>query len=147
MSAHDTPRGRLDSASAVHAYALAGNATLTLQSVRTGVRFTYRLRAARDGKLTFVEVLTGADNEAAFAYLGTIRDDAFAHGRKSEISATAPSAAAFAWTWERVAAGHMPDTLEVWHEGRCGRCNRKLTVPESIASGIGPECAKHALAA
>ena len=35
--------------------------------------------------------------------------------------------------------------LEVWHEGRCGRCNRALTVPESIASGIGPECAKHVL--
>jgi len=30
--------------------------------------------------------------------------------------------------------------LEIWHEGRCGRCNRKLTVPASIALGIGPEC-------
>jgi hypothetical protein len=29
----------------------------------------------------------------------------------------------------------------VWHEGRCGRCGRKLTVPESIESGFGPECA------
>jgi hypothetical protein len=30
---------------------------------------------------------------------------------------------------------------EVYHEGRCGRCNRKLTVPESIETGLGPECA------
>lgn len=27
-------------------------------------------------------------------------------------------------------------------EGRCVRCNRKLTTPESITAGIGPECAK-----
>lgn len=36
------------------------------------------------------------------------------------------------------------DTLgkvEVWHAGSCCRCGRKLTVPSSIESGIGPECA------
>jgi hypothetical protein len=33
-----------------------------------------------------------------------------------------------------------PD-LEIWHSGRCGRCSRRLTVPESIAAGIGPDCA------
>lgn len=32
--------------------------------------------------------------------------------------------------------------VEVWHEGSCGRCGRKLTVPESIANGLGPECAE-----
>lgn len=32
--------------------------------------------------------------------------------------------------------------IEVWHEGRCGRCARRLTVPESILIGIGPECAE-----
>jgi hypothetical protein len=31
--------------------------------------------------------------------------------------------------------------VEFWHEGKCCRCGRKLTVPASIASGIGPECA------
>jgi hypothetical protein len=30
--------------------------------------------------------------------------------------------------------------LEVWHEGRCGACGRRLTVPESIERGLGPEC-------
>ena len=32
--------------------------------------------------------------------------------------------------------------FEMLHEGRCGRCARRLTVPASVASGIGPECAK-----
>lgn len=39
-----------------------------------------------------------------------------------------------------IAGGVIPPSLEVWHEGRCGRCGRALTVPESIASGIGPVC-------
>ncbi len=34
----------------------------------------------------------------------------------------------------------MPEQLEVWHEGCCGKCGRKLTDAESIARGIGPEC-------
>ena len=33
------------------------------------------------------------------------------------------------------------ETVQVWHEGRCGKCGRKLTVPESLTSGLGPECA------
>jgi hypothetical protein len=36
--------------------------------------------------------------------------------------------------------GILGATLEFWHEGRCGRCGRRLTVPDSIASGYGPEC-------
>lgn len=32
-------------------------------------------------------------------------------------------------------------TWQVWHTGRCSRCGRLLTVPESIENGIGPECA------
>ena len=46
--------------------------------------------------------------------------------------------------------GAEPDAHGFWHqegyallaEGRCCRCNRKLTHPESIQYGIGPECAK-----
>lgn len=30
---------------------------------------------------------------------------------------------------------------EFWHLGKCARCGRDLTTPESIASGIGPVCA------
>ena len=31
--------------------------------------------------------------------------------------------------------------FEFRHEGRCGRCGRALTVPESIDTGFGPHCA------
>jgi len=35
----------------------------------------------------------------------------------------------------------------ILREGRCIRCNRKLTHPDSILSGIGPECALKAFGA
>jgi len=31
--------------------------------------------------------------------------------------------------------------FELRHAGRCGRCGRVLTVPESIDTGLGPTCA------
>jgi hypothetical protein len=133
---------RLITALAARDFALGGNATLTLVSEKTGSRFTFKVRACEDNdSLFFVSLLNGADNESDFAYLGTIREGRFSHGKKSSIGPDAPSAKAFAWAWPQLAAGSMPAALAVYHEGRCGRCNRKLTVPESIVSGFGPECA------
>lgn len=34
-----------------------------------------------------------------------------------------------------------PTGLEVWHAGRCAKCRRPLTHPDSIARGLGPICA------
>lgn len=46
------------------------------------------------------------------------------------------------WVMARLQSGNgLPETVEVWHEGRCARCARRLTVPESIILGLGPECA------
>jgi hypothetical protein len=132
--------GQLDAAEAFR-FILGGNATVTFESKSTGARFTYRVRVSEDGSIHFVSVLTGENNETDYAYLGTIRGAVFNHGKKSKIGADAPSAKAFAWAFPALAGGKMPTGLNVWHEGRCGRCNRKLTVPESIASGFGPECA------
>lgn len=145
-------RGRLDPTTAP-AFMLAGCADVTLQNDETGSRFTYRISAPkkdtprggrvidREAEVRFVAVLTGQDNEADYTYLGTIRNGGpYAHGRKSRVSEDAPSVEVFAWAWERLLAGDLPPTVSVWHEGRCGRCSRKLTVPESVATGYGPEC-------
>lgn len=49
----------------------------------------------------------------------------------------------FAWFWRTLTNGRdFPAGFEFWHEGRCARCSRRLTVPESISSGFGPECIK-----
>jgi len=136
---------RLTDAANAKAFALAGNATLTLVSVKTGTRFTYKVRLSDDGQAHFVNLLNGPDNENDYRYLGRIARDIFWQGRKTpragDVLASAPSSQAFAWAWKAIVQDRLPDTLEIWHEGACGRCGRKLTVPASIASGFGPECA------
>lgn len=127
-------------------YILGGNATVTLVSRRTGDRFTYRVRRAppRSGQTEeqlpyFVSVLTGPDNTRDYSYLGTIFPDGnFRLTKGSKISANAPSAKAWDWTWHNLDT----DRVEVWHEGICSRCGRPLTDPASVAAGLGPTCIK-----
>lgn len=170
-----SPRSQFVDGSLARAFALAGNARITLVSQKTGARFTFRIAApkARPGQknsddVRFVALLNGSDNESSFAYLGTIftldrveigratsgtfagsvtygripaKTPKFVHGKKSRIGESAPSARAFSWAWSYLSRGELPPGCEVWHEGRCGCCGRALTVPESIASGLGPICA------
>ena len=123
-------------------FVLAGNARFTLVSKRTGTRFTYKVNSGEAGR-SFVSVLTGSDNSNDYQYLGTIfADGFFFHGTKSGIGRDAKSAKAFAFVWKYLTKCMLHDEVEVWHEGRCGKCGKVLTVPSSIESGMGPECSK-----
>ena len=136
---------RLTTAADARAFLIGGNATVTLVSTKTGTRFTYKVRASDDGEVFFVSLLSGPDNEGDYSYLGRIARGIFWAGRKvpkpGDVGPDAPSSKAFAWLWKALMRDSLPDAVEVWHEGRCARCNRKLTVPSSISSGFGPECA------
>lgn len=128
-----------------------------------------RCEACQADRPIFASVLTGSDNESdrAYTYLGTIWGDAadrrYVHGKKSKVGPDAPSALAAAWLVARLAdleaaliAGPAAEDagdkladpvrllgcVELWHEGRCGRCAHRLTVPESIDNGLGPICAE-----
>lgn len=133
------------------AYLLAGDAVFTVKSLSTGTRFTYQFQRA-DGPrpLWFVRLLAGPDNRSDYQYLGIVtpRNSVgytpgrttffrFALTAKSRCIFEAPSVRAISW----LVANPEDARAEVWHEGSCGRCGRRLTVPESIASGIGPTCA------
>lgn len=128
------------------AFTLAGNATITLQSLKTGSHYTYRIKQAKDQQteepvkdLYFVNLLTdGSADEGQFTYLGILRDGAFSLTRKSKMLPSSGPVAAFQYYWTLKS---LPDCLVVRHEMKCGRCGRTLTVPESIDAGIGPECA------
>lgn len=146
-----------DPASALR-FLLAGNAYATFVSLETGVRFTFHVRQAEAKPATswqrvmpasppphFVSVLTGPDH---YEFLGTIfGSKIYTHGRRSRIGDGATSEKAFAWIWRKLSQGLPLDGCEVHHEGRCGRCGRRLTVPSSILSGLGPECEKRAVGA
>lgn len=137
-------RGQLTTIADVLQFVQAGNATFTLVSKVTGARRTYKMRESDRAGMFFVQVMTGPDNENDFQYLGIVRNGSYEIGKKSRITRDSPAHQAFDWFWRRVAANApvMFTALEVWHEGRCGCCGRKLTVPESVERGIGPECAR-----
>ena len=151
-------RGQLTTVEAVRAYLLGGSATVTVVSRRTGTRFTYKVQAPvdkatgkRDPQATvlgplFVKLLTDPDNVSGYTYLGMLKRSAgsdwqFLLTRASKATDTAPSVVAFRYLLTQVATGAtVVRGVDVYHEGSCGRCGRTLTVPESVASGFGPEC-------
>lgn len=134
-------------AEAAALYTMAGNATLTLTSRKTQQSYTFRVRAphhqAENKPIRFVSLLTGPQNETDYTYLGLLRNGEFNLTAKSKMTADSAPVKAFDFFNRNVINSKMlPAMLEVRHEGRCGRCGRKLTVATSIDGGIGPECAK-----
>jgi hypothetical protein len=128
------------------AFLTAGRAVLTLKSLRTGDHLTFKVKAAtKPGSVShFVSVRAGFPGENKFSYLGTISDTAFRIGRreKTPFGENDRQPRAFKFLLENLVRNQMPPSMEIWHEGQCGRCGRALTHPTSIASGIGPECAR-----
>lgn len=153
-------RAQITSPLDIAAFAFAGKAIFTLVG-KVG-RFTYKVEKSDDGKLFFVGLFTGSDNtdRYAYEYVGIIRtyqsanilDWEFEQTSKAKITPSDPkwgkAITGFAWFLKEVKKAQQieePHTLgqaEFWHEGRCARCGARLTVPESIARGFGPECIK-----
>ena len=142
-------QGQLTTWVAVREFLYAGNATFTLRSLKTGMRYTYKVRVKKEDLDTpdptyFVNLLRGADNTKDFAYMGVLRNTGqFNFTSASRMTRGAPAAKALLWFLDamRCERDVLGQTLEVWHEGRCGCCGRLLTVPESVLKGLGPECA------
>lgn len=146
--------GRLASPEALRRFILAGKAIFTVVSRKTGTRFTFKAsrpeidQANPNAKRpTWVSVLSGSDNSGDYAFMGTLWEDAqwgftFRTSAKARVGNDAPSRKAFDWIVKGLSSNQekLFQAAEFWHEGRCGRCGRRLTVPSSIASGFGPEC-------
>lgn len=145
----------------------AGRSILTCRSLKTGHRFTFRFRRPdpEPGRTRpiWVSILGGPEGEftrsqdehgpvveqahRAWTFLGTIwvdegREGRYSHSAKSKVQPSDTAARTAAWIAQRIPfrVDELMEKAEWWHEGRCGRCGRRLTVPESIESGFGPDC-------
>lgn len=151
-------QGQLAFPGEIRRYIMGGNSTFTLVSKKTGQRFTYKVKSAtkdrdkywstgnQDKSTYFVNLLTGPDNDNSYQYIGMLKQEfdgsyRFTETAKSKARKGSPSFDAFAYVWNSIEIGcQFPSQVEFWHEGSCCICGRKLTVPESVADGIGPEC-------
>ena len=133
-------------------FIFAGNATFTVLNEATGNRFTFKVRNANykksDSKVIsnifYVSVLTGQDNNSAYTFLGTFfggKNEAYRHSVKSKITVNAGSNKVADWFFNSFLKNpNGYSTIKVYHSGKCGKCGKKLTTPESVESGLGPYC-------
>ena len=129
-------------------YVLGGKATVTVQSSNTGQYYTYRVLKA--DKITeynayYIYYLHGPDNTKDYRYIGIYFPDTphyhpVGDYKDIDISGWPIVMRVFKYFIDRI--DNVPSTLNVYHNGKCGRCGRKLTTPESIERGLGPECYK-----
>lgn len=125
-------------------FVLGGNAIITIESGVTGKHFTYKIQQSnRDNNLYFIKNLRGSDNESDYTYIGCYFADTktFVVEKKykdTEVYGWPKSIQAIRYLMNRL--DNVPEKLIVYHNGRCCRCGRTLTTPESIKKGIGPEC-------
>lgn len=140
-------------------FILAGKATFTLEIPEhfaamhtTPPHYTFRVAhkeaSMRFPEAWFVSLLTEPDNENSYSYMGILsaHDGKINLTRKSAYPKTSMVVRLLERTLDRVWANEGEKIeaagFKLHHEGKCCRCGRLLTVPESIESGIGPECAK-----
>jgi hypothetical protein len=137
--------GLMTNPAQIRQFTLAGLATLTLKSLRTERHYTYKIKQAVDKEtgeekaLWFVAVLANGED---YKYIGCIAGAAetFKLTGGSKFTEDAGCVKAWRYFWTGITAGAVKPELEIRHEGRCGRCGRELTTPESIDTGFGPEC-------
>ncbi len=138
----------------------AGRALFTIEvpeafrAERPSVRphYTYKITrkeaSERFPEAYFVALLSGPDNESDYSYLGMLTPET-GDVRLTAKSRYSPDSwpvcilkRVLARIWDGQSAMITQQGWELHHEGKCGRCGRTLTVPSSVESGIGPECAK-----
>lgn len=133
----------------IREFILAGNALFTFKSLRTNAHYTFKVQRrmridVATGKQVAVSPPTWTvkvlfrpsnDDARSYRYIGSIGSDMYFTRASSDPQ---PSALGFQWCWENLE--RCGERFEFNHAGRCGRCGRLLTTPESVAAGIGPEC-------
>lgn len=136
-------------------FVLGGKALFTLRNDETGKRYTYRVvdvaltesgkdKGSKEGEVFFVSYLYGPDNSHQFKYVGNIilEDSKFVyrHGKRAKDVEESCPVKGIKWLLGKLQNGGLPAGVSFWHEGKCARCGRTMTDPESIETGFGPTC-------
>jgi hypothetical protein len=128
-----------------------------------GERYTFRIQKLAEKKkkrksdkdVFFASVMTGPDNTRSYSYMGVFepdkcpqikgskiqRESLVRRTKNSKVSEDDLALKVMRWAiWVIMTEREIPEGYKIQHEGRCGKCGRRLTVPESIERGIGPVC-------
>lgn len=125
-------------------FILAGRAFFTLQNIVTKKHLTFRVSKCDDKRMYFVSVCNSYDT---FMFIGNLyaNEDKtkfnFVKSKRLNDENEALSLKTFNWIKTEILENCKNFLeMEFLHFGKCSVCGRKLTTPESIKIGIGPDC-------
>lgn len=130
-------------------FVLAGKCEFTMVSGKTGAKIEYKLqkKASTKAGLEFIYFLNtkiGSD----YVYCGILSYDEsvgefkFFKGQKGRLDNEHINVKSLLFVLNNLNKGITNLNIRIYHVGKCGRCSKKLTTPESIMTGLGPECSK-----
>lgn len=121
-------------------YLFGGMADFTL--VQDGcTRVRYRIKANDNRTCYFVYTESRKNKELVYHGHIVSRNLTYHRGNKiPDNEYNKPAIKALGWLLNH--HDSLPNIVHVLHNGRCSRCGRKLTDPESLRTGIGPTCRK-----
>ncbi len=117
------------------------NGFLTVKSTRTGDHRTFRVSTQKDDAdfapgERVIGLLTGPDNASDYTSFGFVKGDRVFVWKKRRGG----QFDSLARMIERLDNHVVKGDVELNIDAKCRKCNRPLTTPESVESGIGPIC-------
>lgn len=137
-------------------FLLAGKSEFVLHSTKTNEDFKFTLTKKesfakkesftnKEEYIYFVNIII----EREKIYAGHIKFDdktelfIYTQGKRGQLAAEDRNIRSLMFVINKLFRCEIVGNLEIYHVGRCGRCGKKLTTPESILTGLGPTCSKN----
>lgn len=123
-------------------FCLAGKATVIFHNTQSGNFHKYKITKHRTYDLWYVQTADHFVNKV----IGRIFPPNSSHSKHwfkpDEVGSRIypKDNEVFIWMWKRITHMLVPSTIDILHDGICGRCAKPLTDPSSVESGYGPEC-------
>lgn len=119
------------------------NGTFTITNAETKNHRTFKVYTVQKGNLQgkrILSLLIGPNNTLDYQSVAFIEDDGIKVWRRHQ-GTEFERLCKFFWLLLTVDDYPHKSSFHILLSKRCRICNRKLTTPESILAGIGPNCA------
>ncbi|MCK9417483.1 DUF6011 domain-containing protein [Candidatus Dojkabacteria bacterium] len=130
----------------IRKFIIGGKANFTVKSLKTYDHLIFRISKSKERDVKyFVSVDTHYGKFMCIGLLYLSKDGTnFTFVKSSKMADNdAKSIKVIKYLVDNYLNKNNPTSmLEFYHHGTCARCGRKLTTPQSIEIGIGPECLK-----
>lgn len=125
---------------------LAGRARLTITNPATGRWIKLHMKQRKDratgkpGTCYFLSLALLGDGDAGYRYTGAFFSDSNRFKPANDLAQDPNLQRVTDWVLKAIQNPELLQSCEIEHAGKCCSCGRTLTHPESIQTGLGPEC-------